>query len=59
MLSKYYIITIKGAALKGLQANSARGTLKVANGDYKIISILDCHLVAIKEIYNGLATCIY
>ena len=54
MLSKYYIITIKGAALKGLQANSARGTLKVANGDYKIISILDCHLIAIKEMYNRL-----
>ena len=59
VLSKYYIITIKGAALKGLQANSIRGTLGVISGDYKIINIPNCYLVAIKEIYNKLATYIH
>ncbi len=45
--------------LKGLEANSTRGTLRVSSSDYKIMGILDCYLVAIKETYNRLATCIY
>ena len=58
-LFKYYIIAIKGTSPKGLRANSTRGTLGVASSNYKIISILDYHLVAIKETRNGPATCIY
>ena len=36
-----------------------RGTLGVASSNYKIISILNCYLIAIKEIYNGSTTCMY
>jgi hypothetical protein len=57
--SKYYIITIKGTTLKGLGANGIKNTLKVASSDYEIINIPNCHLVAIKEMYNRLATYIY
>ena len=45
-------MTIKRAALKGLRANNTRNTLKVASYNYKIISILDYYLVAIKETRN-------
>ena len=39
--------------------NSIRGTLGVIDSNYKIISILNYYLVAIKEIYNRLTTRIY
>ena len=57
VLFKYYIITIKGTTPKGLGANNARGTLGVASGDHKIISIPDCYLIAIKETRNGPMIC--
>ena len=59
VLSKYYIITIKEAALGGLRANSTRNTLRVTNSNYKIMNIPDCYLVVIKKIHNRSATCIY
>ena len=52
-------MVIKGTSPKGLGADSVRNTLKVISSNYKIISILDYYLVAIKETYNRPATYIH